>query len=183
MNREDVKKLVEAFNTDDTIALTQRMIQIRSIDPPGDEAEMSEFVKDYLEKAGVDEVEAISVEGLAPERKNIIARIKGSGEAAPLIFSGHMDVVPVSERELTQWECDPWKGEIREDGFMWGRGSSDMKGGLAGALTAMKYLKDNGIVPPGDIILVEAGDFARAVRFVGRFGKFCHLPCRRCRVA
>lgn len=164
MNKEDVQKIVKGFNTDDTIALTQQMIQIRSIDPPGNEAEMSEFVRTYLEQAGVDEVEAISVEGLAPERKNIIARIKGTGAAAPLIFSGHMDVVPVSERELTQWECDPWKGEIREDGFMWGRGSSDMKGGLAGALTAMKYLKDNGIVPPGDIILVASVDEENLMR-------------------
>lgn len=162
MQREDVKKLVETFDTDTTIALTQRMIQIRSIDPPGEEAEMSQFVKNYLEEIGV-AAEAISVEGLAPERQNIIARIKGSGEAAPLIFSGHMDVVPVSERELQQWECDPFKGEIR-DGFLWGRGASDMKGGLAGILTAMKFLKDHNIVPPGDIILAASVDEENLMR-------------------
>jgi len=162
MQREDVKKLVETFDTDATIALTQRMIQIRSIDPPGEEAEMSQFVKNYLEEIGV-AAEAISVEGLAPERQNIIARIKGSGEAAPLIFSGHMDVVPVSERELQQWECDPFKGEIR-DGFLWGRGASDMKGGLAGILTAMKFLKDHNIVPPGDIILAASVDEENLMR-------------------
>lgn len=159
-----VKELVDGFNTDDTIALTQTMIQIKSIDPPGNEAGMSEFVEKYLQDARIDQVEALSVEGLAPERKNIIARLNGAGEAAPLIFSGHMDVVPVSDRELSQWECDPWIGEIRDDGFLWGRGSSDMKGGLAGVLTAMKYLKDNNITPPGDIILVASVDEENLMR-------------------
>ena len=70
----EVKKLlsiVELFDTDETIALTQRMIQIPSIDPPGNEADMSEFVKKYLEDAGI-VVEAIPVEGLDENRKNII---------------------------------------------------------------------------------------------------------------
>lgn len=159
-----VKELIDAFNTDDTIALTQTMIKIKSIDPPGNEAGMSEFVEKYLRDAGIDQVDALSVEGLAPERKNIIARINGAGKAAPLIFSGHMDVVPVSDRELAQWECDPWMGEIRDDGFLWGRGSSDMKGGLAGVLTAMKYLKDNDITPPGDIILAASVDEENLMR-------------------
>lgn len=85
MDQKDILSFVEQFNTDETIALTQRMMQIPSIDPPGNEAAMSEFVKSYLEAAGI-EVEAISVDGLAPERKNIIARLKGNDEAAPLIF-------------------------------------------------------------------------------------------------
>ena len=62
-----VKELVDGFNTDDTIALTQTMIQIKSIDPPGNEAGMSEFVEKYLQDARIDQVEALSVEGLAPE--------------------------------------------------------------------------------------------------------------------
>lgn len=162
MQREEVQKFIANFNTDETIALTQRMIQIPSIDPPGNENEMSLFVQNYLEKAGI-AVEAISVDGLNPERKNIIAKLAGSGQAAPLIFSGHMDVVPVSERERQQWECDPFGGEIK-DGFLWGRGASDMKGGLAGILTAMKYLKEHDIVPPGDIMLAASVDEENLMR-------------------
>lgn len=162
MQKTELKKIVEHFNTDETIALTQRMIQIPSIDPPGNEQEMSLFVQKYLEEAGI-AVESVAVEGLAPERKNIIAKLRGSGEAAPLIFSGHMDVVPVSERERQQWECDPFVGEIK-DGFLWGRGASDMKGGLAGILTAMKYLKENNIVPPGDILLAASVDEENLMR-------------------
>lgn len=164
MNIETVKELVKSFNTDDTIALTQQLIQIQSIDPPGNEADMSQFVKNYLESANVDSVETISVDGLDPNRMNVIARIPGSGQAAPLIFSGHMDVVPVSERELAQWECDPFIGIIRDDGFLWGRGASDMKGGLAGILTAMKFIKDNNITPPGDIILAASVDEENLMR-------------------
>lgn len=157
MDKNSVLNLMGNFDTDATIALTQKMIQIPSIDPPGNEAEMSNFVKSYLEKAGI-EVEAIPVEGLDESRKNIIARIPGSGEAAPLIFSGHMDVVPVTDKERQSWICEPFVGEIHDDGFMYGRGSSDMKGGLAGILTAMKFIKDNNIVPPGDIILAASVD-------------------------
>lgn len=163
MDKSAVLNLMEQFDTDQTIALTQRMIQIPSIDPPGNEAEMSNFVKAYLEDAGI-EVEAISVEGLDESRRNIIARIPGGGEAAPLIFSGHMDVVPVTEKERQSWICEPFVGEIHDDGFMYGRGSSDMKGGLAGILTAMKFIKDNNIVPPGDIILAASVDEENLMR-------------------
>lgn len=162
MKKEEIKSFVSDFDTDATIDLTQRMIQIRSIDPPGKEAEMSQFVKRYLEQAGID-VEAKSVEGLDKERKNIIACLQGDGTAAPLIFSAHMDVVPVSEQELKQWEHDPFAGEIH-DGFLWGRGSSDTKGALAGILTAMKFLKDHDIVPPGDVILAASVDEENLMR-------------------
>ena len=85
MDMKNILPIIEKFNTDETIALTQKMIQIPSIDPPGNEAAMSEFVKKYLESAGI-EVDAIAVDGLDESRKNIIARIPGSGEAAPLHF-------------------------------------------------------------------------------------------------
>lgn len=85
MKAEEIKALVSDFDTDATIDLTQRMIQIRSIDPPGKEAEMSQFVKLYLEQAEI-AVEAKSVEGLDEERKNIIACLKGRGEAAANYF-------------------------------------------------------------------------------------------------
>lgn len=162
MQKAEIQRIVKQFNTDETIALTQRMIQIPSIDPPGNERAMSSFVQSYLEEVGI-AVEAIAVEGLNPERKNIIARLEGSGQAAPLIFSGHMDVVPVSERERQQWVCDPFVGEIN-DGFLWGRGASDMKGGLAGILSAMRFLKENDITPPGDIILAASVDEENLMR-------------------
>ena len=162
MKNEQILQQIQAFNTDDTITLAQQMIQIRSIDPPGKEAEMSLFVKNYLAQAGIS-VETFPVDGLDPDRQNVIAILEGCGEAAPLIFSGHMDVVPVSDRELLQWECDPFAGIIKDD-FLWGRGSSDMKGGLAGILTAMKYLKDHNIVPPGDIILAASVDEENLMR-------------------
>lgn len=117
----EVKKLlsiVELFDTDETIALTQRMIQIPSIDPPGNEADMSEFVKKYLEDAGI-VVEAIPVEGLDENRKNIIAKIQGTGEAAPLIFLDIWMVVPVTEKEREMWICDPfWEIYMMMDSYM-----------------------------------------------------------------
>lgn len=164
MDKEQIKKAAQALDTDAVIALAQKMIAIRTMDPPSNEAELGQFVKKFLEDAGVDEVEAISVAGLDPARKNIVARIHGAGQAAPLMFSCHQDVVPVSDSELQKWECDPWQGLIRDDGFMWGRGSSDMKGGFAGVLTALKYIKDHHITPPGDIIFVASVDEENLMR-------------------
>lgn len=166
MDKESVKKLVTTFNTDAVVELTQQMVRIPSVVIPGEEAKMSAFVESYMNACDIP-AKARSIDGIDPSRKNVIAVLKGSGEAAPLAFSGHMDVVPVSDKEREKWDYDPFGGEITDEGFMYGRGSSDMKGGLAGAMTAMKFLKDNDIVPPGDIILcasVDEEDLMRGVK-------------------
>ena len=166
MNTDDVKKIVSTFDTNETIVLTQKMVQIPSSVIPGDEKEMSKFVEAYMKAANI-ETTSHSIDGIDPTRKNVISVLRGTGEAAPLAFSGHMDVVPVSEKEKEKWNYDPFGGEITDEGFMYGRGSSDMKGGLAGAMTAMKFLKENNITPPGDIILcasVDEEDLMRGVK-------------------
>lgn len=71
MDMKNILSIIEKFDTDETIALTQKMIQIPSIDPPGNEAAMSEFVKDYLECAGI-EVEAIAVGDLVKAEKILL---------------------------------------------------------------------------------------------------------------
>ncbi|MBB6352180.1 succinyl-diaminopimelate desuccinylase [Nonomuraea muscovyensis] len=81
----------------------------------------------------------------APGRPNVVAVVEGGGGDGPtLMFEGHTDVV--TEGDLSEWTVDPFGGEIR-DGRLWGRGSADMKSGLAAALYATRALQLAGPFP------------------------------------
>ncbi|MFC5829755.1 M20 family metallopeptidase [Nonomuraea insulae] len=81
----------------------------------------------------------------APGRPNVVAVVEGGGGDGPtLMFEGHTDVV--TEGDLSSWTVDPFGGEIR-DGKLWGRGSADMKSGLAATLYATRALQLAGPFP------------------------------------
>ena len=74
----------------------------------------------------------------------MVAR-RESGRPGPCVhFNGHIDVVPAGQG----WTMDPWRGEVR-DGRVYGRGTCDMKGGLAAAIVAVETLLESGIRLPG----------------------------------
>ncbi|WP_049574284.1 M20 family metallopeptidase [Nonomuraea sp. SBT364] len=86
-----------------------------------------------------------SVYEAAPGRPNVVAVVEGGGGDGPtLMFEGHTDVV--TEGDLSEWTVDPFGGEIR-DGKLWGRGSADMKSGLAATLYATRALQLAGPFP------------------------------------
>ena len=128
-------------------------VKIPSINPPGNEAAMVQYVEEFLQANKI-EYERIPVEG---NRCDIVARVRGKTRENSIIFTGHMDVVPVSDEERRRWNFDPFGAEIR-DGVLYGRGSSDMKSGLTAALYAMAILQRRGIVPPTDIIFAATID-------------------------
>ena len=128
-------------------------VKIPSINPPGNEAPMVQYIEDFL-KTYMIAYERIPVEG---NRCDIVARVRGKTRQNSIIFTGHMDVVPVSDEERRRWNVDPFGAEIR-DGILFGRGSSDMKSGLTAALYAMAVLQRHGIVPPTDIIFAATID-------------------------
>ncbi len=84
------------------------------------------------------------------DRPNLIGRIKGTGGGRSLILNGHIDTVPVGE--LSKWKHDPFGAEI-EDGRMYGRGSVDMKGGIAAMIFAVETLQKLGIKLAGDLMM------------------------------
>lgn len=112
--------------TDETVRHLSRLLQAQTINPPGNELPAILIIKEILEKEGFPAEEMQIVES-APNRVNLIARLRGDGSKPPLLMSGHVDVVPV-ERE--HWDHDPFGGEVI-DGYVWGRGAFDMKGFLA----------------------------------------------------
>ncbi len=109
------------------LELASNLIKIKSVNPPGDMTEIAAFIQDLLEENGL-KVERIEPE---PGRITLISSI-GSGDKE-LVLNGHMDVVPVGDP--TRWSFDPFSGKI-VDGYLLGRGASDMKGGLAGLIWA-----------------------------------------------
>src|SRR3954465_10122559 len=148
---------------DDPVALTQRLVRFDTTNPPGEEAECVEFVAGLAAEGGLD-TKLITAE---PGRPSLLARLPGRGAAPALLLHAHADVVPTAGQ---RWSHPPFDGEIR-DGHVWGRGSIDMKGGMAMMLTAMLGACAQGTDPAGDVVLAvvpdeEAGSAAGAGRLV-----------------
>ncbi len=129
--------------------LLQRLIRFDTTNPPGREAEAMRWVQDWLAGHG------IPSELLArdPERPNLIARIPGRGEAAPLLVYGHLDVVTTEGQD---WSVPPFEG-VERDGYVWGRGALDMKGAVAMYLAALVKAHAAGELA-GDVVLVLLSD-------------------------
>ena len=111
-----------------TTELLQRLIRFNTVNPPGNEEAVQEYLRGLLEEAGF-ECELLSaVEG----RPNLVARLRGRSDGPVLSLSGHVDTVLATPSE---WSVDPWSGELR-DGCVWGRGALDMKSQVAAELAA-----------------------------------------------
>ncbi len=108
------------------------------------------YVTDFLAPLGF-EIEGWDVGPSATFEAHplIVARRRGSDGGRSLAFNGHLDVVPVGER--TAWSQDPFGGEL-VDGRLYGRGATDMKGGLAAAMWATKLALEQGFEPRGDVV-------------------------------
>lgn len=146
------KKLWEKIDEkeDELIELTSNLISINSENPPGDMEEITEFICNYLQEKGID----YEVVRPKKDKPNIIARM-GNKNGKTLIFNGHCDVVPVGD--LSKWDFNPFSGKVK-NGKILGRGTSDMKGGLAGVLFSMGLLKEEDIEIDGEIVLTVVPD-------------------------
>jgi acetylornithine deacetylase/succinyl-diaminopimelate desuccinylase-like protein len=134
-----------------TTELLQRLIRFNTVNPPGNEAPLQEFLKERLEGAGL-ECELLSVfEG----RPNLVARLEGTSDGPRLCYLGHVDTVLANPEE---WSVDPWSGELR-GGCVWGRGALDMKSQVAAEVAAVSALAEEGWRPgSGALILVLTVD-------------------------
>jgi acetylornithine deacetylase/succinyl-diaminopimelate desuccinylase family protein len=115
-----------------------------------------DYVSEFLSSLGF-EIEGWDVGPSAtfPAHPLIVARLAGSGDGRSLAFNGHVDVVPVGDR--SSWTQDPFGGEV-VDGRLYGRGATDMKGGIAAALWATKTALEQGLRPRGDIVFHVVSD-------------------------
>jgi len=141
--------------------LLQRLIRFDTTNPPGNEAECISFINGLLAEAGI----KTTILGKTPERPNLIARLPGMGNAPPLLLYGHIDVVTT---ENQQWQHPPFAGEV-SDGFVWGRGALDMKGGVAMMLAAFLRAKGDALKLPGDVVLAIVSDEEAGGDFGSRY--------------
>lgn len=115
----------------DPVALTQALVRVDTVNPPGHEDGCVALLADLLSAAGFD----CRRHDFAPRRTSLVARLgrpPADGGRLPLAFTGHLDVVPLGG---APWRHDPFGGHV-EDGRLYGRGSSDMKSGVAAIVCA-----------------------------------------------
>lgn len=118
----------------DPVALARCLIQFKTINPPGNESECIEYIADILSKHGF----GIAIHPYAEGRSNLIATLGAESDTAGICFSGHVDTVPLGKQP---WEHDPFQGKAIGD-RLYGRGSSDMKGGIAAFVAACCEVAD-----------------------------------------
>lgn len=137
----------------DPVALTQALVRVDTVNPPGHEDGCITLLADLLSAAGY----ACRTHDFAPRRTSLVARIGSparAGARLPLAFTGHVDVVPLG---AAPWQHDPFGAHIVE-GRLYGRGSSDMKSGVAAfvcaAIAQAGRLRDG----PGLSLILTAGE-------------------------
>jgi len=143
------------------VELLQQLIRFDTTNPPGNEAECIAYVRGLLEDAGCD----VDLYARDPARPNLISRLPGRGDRAPLLLQGHVDVVTTSGQD---WTRPPFGGEL-VDGYVWGRGALDMKGGVAMMVSAFLRAAREGTELPGDVILCVLADEENGGDFGARF--------------
>ena len=148
--QETVSPAAAPWATQHPAELLSKLVRFDSSNPPGAERECVLFIQQLLDQAGFE----TRLVGRSGDRPNLIARLAGRGVAPPLLFQGHVDVVPAVAEG---WRHAPFEGVIA-DGFVWGRGALDMKGPVAMMVSAALRAAAQDSQPAGDLILAMMVD-------------------------
>ncbi len=143
-------------NAETTGIAEEALIHLRALlsfdttNPPGDEIHAARYIESVLRKEGFDPVI------LEPEkgRGNLVVRLKGDGSMSPLLLASHLDVVPAGTSE---WELPPFAAQ-EKDGYIFGRGTLDMKHMTAMSLMTLLQLRRSGVPLKRDVILAAVAD-------------------------
>jgi succinyl-diaminopimelate desuccinylase len=158
---------VRAIDVDALVAFTRELVRIPSVFDPArglDEAPAAELVEAQMRAFGW----SPRVDLVAAGRPNVVATIEGDRPGRTLLFEGHTDVVTEGDEDL--WSVDPFGAELR-DGRIYGRGSADMKSGVAAMLFATDAIVRSGSFPGRIVVatLVEEEGLMAGVRdFIAR---------------
>jgi succinyl-diaminopimelate desuccinylase len=134
----------------DSLSLTRKLLSFNTINPPGLERDCAEYLGKLLEAGGFQ----VSYHEYGLARTNLVARLEAGEERLPICFTGHMDTAPLG---LGSWTKDPFGGEI-EDNKIYGRGTSDMKGGVAAMVAAALRISKMQRGKAGVILIITAGE-------------------------
>ena len=134
-----------------TADLLAEVLRVNTSNPPGEEGKLAELLASKFKPLGF-EVDIIPTP--EPGKAHFIARLKGDGSQKPILLAAHADVVGV-ERE--KWTLDPFAGVVK-DGYVYGRGAIDFKGGLAVFAEAVMMLAKNKVPLHRDVIFLSEAD-------------------------
>jgi succinyl-diaminopimelate desuccinylase len=138
------------MSTADAVSLTRDLVRFETVNPPGRERDCARYAGRLLEEWGY----RVEYHEYAEGRTSVIARAGGSDARPPLCMTGHLDVVPLGSRA---WTRDPFGGETDGD-RLYGRGTSDMKAGVAAILLAARAFGRKLEGTPGIVIVLTAAE-------------------------
>lgn len=160
IKRTQVTKVFDHIDAEAIVSLTRRMITIPTFSyeegpspdpiPRFKEGPCADLLAEYMQRIGLD-VQMMTVEHpTIPGRttRQAIGVLRGTGGGKSIMFNGHMDTVPV----MSGWTVDPFKGKF-EDGWIWGLGAHDDKGGLAAVVAGIEAIQRAGVRLAGDIVM------------------------------
>ncbi|MDQ2084009.1 M20 family metallopeptidase [Xanthobacteraceae bacterium Astr-EGSB] len=153
------------------VELTRRLVRENTVNPPGNESRCMDIVAPLLRELGF----TIAEHRFADGRLNLVARLGRETDRPPLAFTGHVDTVPLG---AAPWTRDPFAGEIDGD-RLYGRGSTDMKSGVAAFMDACRLRRDRIASSCGVVLYITVAEetgcegaiaLAAEREFVGRAG-------------
>ena len=143
--------LSAAQTSDQTVALLSELIRANTSNPPGNEGLIGDVLGPRFKALGFD-IDIVPTP--EPGKSHFIARLRGDGSKRPILLAAHADVVGV-ERE--KWTLDPFAGVVR-DGYVFGRGALDFKGGMAVFARAVMMLAERKVPLARDVIFLAEAD-------------------------
>jgi acetylornithine deacetylase/succinyl-diaminopimelate desuccinylase-like protein len=135
---------------DETAEVLSKLIRFHTVNPPGNERECLEWLAGYLDDAGLE----VELDGAEPERPNLVAKYDGGEDGPVLGYLSHVDTVLADKED---WSADPWGAELR-DGFLYGRGTIDMKNQTAAVAVAAAGLARAGVRFKGELKVIAVAD-------------------------
>ena len=134
------------------VEFLRTLIQSDSVNPPGNENNVALILEEFLKDLEI----KTEIFPFGNNRANLIAYLNENFEGKNLLYNGHMDVVPPGSE--TDWKYPPFSALVKRNKIIYGRGSSDMKSGLAAMAIALKVLKELKLDLPGNLILNAVAD-------------------------
>ncbi|HZA51342.1 MAG TPA: M20/M25/M40 family metallo-hydrolase [Myxococcaceae bacterium] len=145
----------------ESVELFRALLRIDTSNPPGRERAAAELLADSLREDGIEP----RILEAAPQRANLLARLKGTGARAPLLLTAHLDVVPA---DAARWRHPPF-GAVEDGGWIWGRGAVDMKNMAAMSAMVLKALRREGVPLARDVILAAVADEEAGCTYGSKF--------------
>ncbi len=134
----------------EAVTRLQHMLRFDTTNPPGNELPLAQYLAAQLAQEGLE----AQILQSAPERANLVVRLRGDGSQRPLLLLSHLDVVPA---EPARWTHPPFVGKVAE-GQVWGRGAVDSKLTTTAQLQVLLLCKRLGLPLKRDLVLVATAD-------------------------